>query len=135
MTVPCNSVQTEVLWSRELQKKNLQYLDDNLDSWRMERRAKLMERMGASRAEVIAWWEQFRENDDAYRPLLRLYMEDDFLKAVGVVRQFHFPGRCGILHLHFDISLISAVWFLWDGHPNQVQLDGRMQIISSEAFV
>ena len=74
-------------WSEELQQKNLQYLDDNLDSWRMERRAELMERMGASRAEIIAWWEQFREGGDAYRPLLRLYMEDDLAKAVELVRQ------------------------------------------------
>jgi len=35
-------------WSRELQQKNLEWLDDNLDSWRMCQRAALMERMGAT---------------------------------------------------------------------------------------
>lgn len=74
-------------WSKELQQKNLEYLDDNLDSWRMEKRAVLMERMGASKSEIIAWWEQFRESDDAYRPLLRLYEEDDLPKAIELVRQ------------------------------------------------
>lgn len=74
-------------WSEELQQKNLQYLDDNLDSWRMERRAKLMERMGASSSEIIAWWEQFRENGSAYRPLLRLYEEHDLSKAIEMVRE------------------------------------------------
>ena len=74
-------------WSRELQEKNLQYLDDNLDSWHMEQRAELMERMGASKAEIIAWWEQFRESGDAYRPLLRLYEEDDLTKAIELVRE------------------------------------------------
>lgn len=74
-------------WSRELQKKNLEYLDDNLDSWHMEQRAELMERMGASKAEIIAWWEQFRKNDSAYRPLLRLYEEHDLPKAIELVRE------------------------------------------------
>lgn len=74
-------------WSAELQQKNLQYLDDNLDSWRMERRAELMERMGASSSEIIAWWEQFRENGSAYRPLLRLYEEHDLSKAIELVRE------------------------------------------------
>ena len=74
-------------WSRELQQKNLEYLDDNLDSWRMERRAELMERMGASKAEVIAWWEQFRESGNVYRPLLRLYEEHDLPKAIELVRE------------------------------------------------
>ena len=74
-------------WSEELQQKNLQYLDDNLDSWRMERRAELMERMGASSSEIIAWWEQFRENGSAYRPLLRLYEEHDLSKAIELVRE------------------------------------------------
>ena len=74
-------------WSRELQQKNLQYLDDNLDSWRMERRAELMERMGASKTEVIAWWEQFRESGNVYRPLLRLYEEHDLPKAIELVRE------------------------------------------------
>lgn len=73
-------------WSKELQEKNLQYLDENLDSWRMERRVELMERMGASKSEIIAWWEQFRERSDAYRPLLRLYEEDDLPKAIKLVR-------------------------------------------------
>ena len=74
-------------WSEELQQKNLQYLDDNLDSWRMERRAELMERMGASSSEIIAWWEQFRENGSAYRSLLRLYEEHDLPKAIELVRE------------------------------------------------
>ena len=74
-------------WSEELQQKNLQYLDDNLDSWRMERRAELMEHMGASKAEIIAWWEQFRKNGSAYHPLLRLYEEYDLPKAIELVRE------------------------------------------------
>ena len=74
-------------WSLELQQKNLEYLDEHLDSWRMDRRAELMERMGASRAEVIAWWEQYREHDGAYRPLLRVYEEEDPAKAIGLVRE------------------------------------------------
>lgn len=74
-------------WSEELQQKNLQYLDDNLDSWRMERRAELMERMGASKSEIIAWWEQFRESGNVYRPLLRLYEEHDLSKAIELVRE------------------------------------------------
>ena len=74
-------------WSEELQQKNLQYLDNNLDSWRMARRAELMERMGASKAEIIAWWEQFRGSDDTYRPLLRLYEEHDLPKAIELVRE------------------------------------------------
>ena len=74
-------------WSRELQKKNLQYLDDNLDSWHMEQRAELMERMGASKAEIIAWWEQLREGGNAYRPLLRLYEEHALPKAIELVRE------------------------------------------------
>ena len=53
----------------------------------------------------------------------------------GSKGQFHFLGRCGVVLLHFDISLISAVWFLRHRHANQVQFNGRMQIISSEAFV
>ena len=73
-------------WSWELQQKNLDYLDDHLDSWRMERRAELMEHMGASKEEVIAWWEQYRDNDSAYRPLLRLYEEENLPKAIGLVR-------------------------------------------------
>lgn len=74
-------------WSEELQQKNLQYLDDNLDPWHMEQRAELMERMGASKAEIIAWWEQFRESCDAYRPLLQLYEEHDLPKAIELVRE------------------------------------------------
>ncbi len=73
-------------WSRELQQKNLEWLDENLDSWRMRRRAELMARMGASRAEVIAWWEQHRNDDSAYHPLLRLYEEDNLPKAIELVR-------------------------------------------------
>lgn len=74
-------------WSLELQQKNLEYLDENLDSWKMCQRAELMERMGASKAEVIAWWEQYRENDSAYRPLLRLYEEENLLKAIELVQE------------------------------------------------
>lgn len=74
-------------WSQELQQKNLSYLDEHLDSWRMERRAELMERMGASRTEIIAWWEQFREGGNVYRPLLRLYEEHDLPKAIELVRE------------------------------------------------
>ena len=74
-------------WSRELQQKNLQYLDENLDSWRMCQRAELMERMGASKVEVIAWWEQHRNDDGAYHPLLRLYEEENLLKAIELVRE------------------------------------------------
>ena len=74
-------------WSQELQQKNLSYLDEHLDSWRMERRAELMERMGASRTEIIAWWEQFRESGNVYRPLLRLYEEHDLSQAIELVRE------------------------------------------------
>ena len=74
-------------WSPELQQKNLEYLDDNLDSWRMRQRAELMERMGASRAEVIAWWEQHRNDDSAYHPLLHLYKEENLPKAIELVRK------------------------------------------------
>lgn len=74
-------------WSPELQQKNLEYLDDNLDSWRMRQRAELMERMGVSKAEIIAWWEQHRNDDGAYHPLLRLYEEDSLPKAIELVRE------------------------------------------------
>lgn len=74
-------------WSRELQQKNLEYMDENLDSWRMRQRAELMERMGASKVEVIAWWEQHRNDDGAYHPLLRLYEEENLPKAIELVRE------------------------------------------------
>lgn len=68
-------------WSPELQQKNLEWLDENLDSWRMSQRADLMVRMGASTAEVIAWWEKNRNDDTAYRPLLRLYEGERFVQG------------------------------------------------------
>lgn len=74
-------------WSRELQQKNLEWLDENLDSRRRHQRAELMERMGASRAEIIAWWERYRADDSAYHPLLRLYEESDLPKAIELVRE------------------------------------------------
>lgn len=74
-------------WSQELQQKNLEYLDDNLDSWKMRQRAELMERMGASKGEIIAWWEQHRNDDGAYHPLLRLYEEVSLPKAIELVRE------------------------------------------------
>lgn len=74
-------------WSPMLQQKNLEYLDDNLDSWRMRQRAELMERMGASKAEIIAWWEQHWEDEGAYYPLLHLYEEDNLPKAIELVRE------------------------------------------------
>lgn len=74
-------------WSPVLQQKNLEYLDDNLDSWRMRQRAELMERMGASKAEIIAWWEQHRNDDGAYHPLLHLYEDDNLPKAIELVRE------------------------------------------------
>lgn len=74
-------------WSQELQQKHLEWLDDHLDSWRMNQRAELMARLGASTGEVIAWWEQYRENDSAYRPLLALYEENDLPKAIDMVRE------------------------------------------------
>lgn len=73
-------------WSPKLQQANLCYLDNNLNSWRMRQRAELMEQMGASKSEIIAWWEQFRDLDDAYRPLLALY-EEDLPKAIELVRE------------------------------------------------
>ena len=73
-------------WSRELQLKNLQWLDENLDNWNLSRRAALMERMGASRAEILAWWEQHRKYGSAYEPLLRMYEETDLNKAMDLVR-------------------------------------------------
>lgn len=72
-------------WSPELQQKNLQWVDDNLDSWKMPARAALMKRLGATTEEVIAWWEQYRKDDSAYRPLLALYEEYDLFKAVELV--------------------------------------------------
>lgn len=74
-------------WAPALLQKNLQWLDDHMDSWRMSQRADLMTRMGASTAEVIAWWEQYRENDSAYHPLLALYEEYDLPKAIELVRE------------------------------------------------
>ena len=74
-------------WSPELQQKNLEYLDENLDSWRMRRRAELMERMGASKAEIIAWWEQHWEDEGAYYPLLHLYEEENLPRAIELVRE------------------------------------------------
>lgn len=74
-------------WSVELQQKNLQWLDDNLDSGRMEQRAKLMARMGSPDAAVIAWWEQRQDSDSAYHPLLQLYEEHDLPKAIELVRE------------------------------------------------
>lgn len=74
-------------WSPELLQKNLKYLDGDLNSWRLHRRAELMARMGASKAEQIAWWEQHRNDDGAYRPLLRLYEEVDLSKAIELVRE------------------------------------------------
>lgn len=74
-------------WSAELQQKNLEWLDDNLDSWRMPQRAELMERMGASNTEIIEWWEQRRDSDSAYHPLLQLYEEHDLPKAIALVRE------------------------------------------------
>lgn len=74
-------------WSAELQQKNLEWLDDNLDSWRMPQRAELMEHMGASASELIAWWEQRRDSDSAYHPLLQLYEKHDLPKAIALVRE------------------------------------------------
>ena len=74
-------------WSPELQQKNLEYLDDNLDTWRMRQRAELMERMGVSKAEIIAWWEQHWEDEGAYYPLLHLYEEENLPKAIELVRE------------------------------------------------
>ena len=74
-------------WSRELQEKNLQWLDENLDSWKMPVRAALMKRMGATTAEVIVWWEQYQEYDEAYRALLELYEEHDLPKAIELVQR------------------------------------------------
>ena len=74
-------------WSPELQQKNLDYLDENLDSWRMRQRAELMARTGASKAEIIAWWEQHWEDEGAYYPLLHLYEEENLPKAIELVRE------------------------------------------------
>lgn len=74
-------------WSAELQQKNLQWLDDDLAPWRMPQRAALMERMGASASELIAWWEKHRDSDSAYHPLLQLYEEHDLPKAIALVRE------------------------------------------------
>ena len=46
-----------------------------------------MERMGASKAEIIAWWEQHLSDDGAYHSLLRLYEEDSLPKAIELVRE------------------------------------------------
>ena len=46
-----------------------------------------MERMGASKAEIIAWWEQHLSDDGAYHSLLHLYEEDSLPKAIELVRE------------------------------------------------
>ena len=74
-------------WSPELQQRNMDYLDENLDPWRMCQRAELMERLGASKAEIIAWWEQNWENEGAYYPLLHFYEEENLPKAIELVRE------------------------------------------------
>ncbi len=74
-------------WSPELQQQNLDYLDENLSTSGMFLRADLMERMGASKGEVIAWWEQHRDNSTAYHPLLKLYQEENLPKAIELVRE------------------------------------------------
>ena len=74
-------------WSPELQQRNLKYLDESLNSWRMRQRAELMERMGSSKAELIAWWEQYGEDNGAYYPLLHLYEEENLPKAIELVRE------------------------------------------------
>lgn len=74
-------------WSPELQQKNLEYLDENLDAWRLHQRADLMAQMGASKEEQITWLEQHRNDDGAYQPLLRLYEEADLSKAIELVRE------------------------------------------------
>ena len=74
-------------WSAALHQKNLEWLDDNLDSWRMGQRAVLMGRMGVTNTELIAWWEQQGDRDSAYRPLLQLYEEHDLGKAIDLVRE------------------------------------------------
>ena len=74
-------------WSPALQQKNLQWLDENLYSGRMEQRAELMARMGSSDEAVIAWWEQHRDSDSAYHPLLQLYEEYDLPKSIALVRE------------------------------------------------
>ena len=74
-------------WSAELQEKNLQWLDEHLDEWHLSRRAALMERMGASSSEILAWWWQHRQYGSAYEPLLRLYEETDPDKAIELVRE------------------------------------------------
>lgn len=74
-------------WSPELQQKYLEWLDENLNSGRMEQRAELMGRMGASNTEVIEWWEQRRDSDSAYHPLLQLYKGHDLPKAIDLVQE------------------------------------------------
>lgn len=44
--------------------------------------------------------------------------------------------RAGIIFfLHFDISQISAVWFLRNRYADQVQFYGWMQIIATETSI
>ena len=74
-------------WSAEVQQKNLEWLDENLDSCRMSQRAKLMERMGASASEIIAWWEQYLHSNSSYEPLLKLYEDHDPAKAIELVQE------------------------------------------------
>lgn len=74
-------------WSPELQQKNLEYLDKNLNSWRLHQRTDLMDRMGATKAEQITWLEQHRNDDGADQLLIRLYEEVDLSKAIKLVRE------------------------------------------------
>lgn len=46
----------------------------------------MMEQMGTPKTEVISWWEQQPDNDMVYHALLRLYEEEDFSKAIELVR-------------------------------------------------
>lgn len=79
-------VSTQV-WSRAVQQEYLKWLDKNIDYWHMKQRADLMEKMGASKAEIIAWWEQYRETDAGYHALLKLYSEAEPRKAAELVRE------------------------------------------------
>lgn len=74
-------------WSEDIARQLLAWLDEHPNNRRMTLRVRLMKKMGASEAEVIAWWEDHRESTRAYQALLGLYEENDLSKAIELVQE------------------------------------------------
>lgn len=81
------SMMVQLDWSEEIEQSLLHWLDEEPNDHRMTLRANLMKKLGATEAELIAWWEQRRESQAAYRALLSLYEENDPPKAIELVRE------------------------------------------------